>query len=301
MKLLLFFTIVSLTLFDQFALIVGRFDFTQPAYETLVYAFALKAKDVDKTTDWESNLKKLFSLPAHLLRNRKIDSLEWMSDFVKVTNYNALINALNRIPTDYQANGPILDIIRTNLIPVRDGDPRIKDTYIRYFNQTIDEPVGRLFDGFVVAVEKFNKKKIKATRLKAVSDEYKNMTRKYNEISASLRTQLERTIMTRNAYALQFQLFQRKLKKYEPPSGRSDANKKNEDYDFDYLKMLQQVSADLSRKVAPLESAVNNVKLTLTQYIDQRILWAEYLLENPFNHAKKSSGLSCFGGSKVKE
>ncbi|XP_031641274.1 uncharacterized protein LOC116352668 [Contarinia nasturtii] len=302
MKSLLFLVFVSLAISNQFESVIGGYDYSSPAFTTLVYSFALKAKVVDNTINWENILMKFFSLPDDLLQNNKIDSLEWYAPFCNATNFAELSSAVNRIPREIRTNGPILDIIRSNLEPVRDADAKIKQIYVQFFNKTIVDPICLRLDGFITALDKFNSKKLKFSRLKAVNEEYTNMVRKYDEIVRNLRGQLDNAIIKRRAYAKQFQLLQQKLNRYEPPQGRSEANKQNEEYDFDYLKMLQAVSKDLNEKMNSLENAVNAVVLAVNQYIDQRILWAEFLLNIPFYHApQKKSSFSCFGGSKIKK
>lgn len=281
-----------------------------PAFTTLAYVFALKAKNTDKAmtnatqTQLENELKRLFSLPSNLVRNNnQLDSLEWMNDFAIATNVDGLISAIKRIPTtgENQANDEIVRLIYDNLKPVILKDRQIKDLYRKGYSQPIVQPIVRLYDGFDVALDKFNAKKLKITRLNAIRADIKNMENRYNQLVNGLWEKLKTAYASRMAYTQQFQLLRRKLDRYEPPKARSPANKQNEDYDFDYLKMLQTVSLDLSVKIDPLIRDIISVKDEREAYIQQRVKWAESLLGIPFSSAPpKKSGFSCFGGSKVK-
>lgn len=284
---------------------IGEYDVNDPAFTTLAHSFALKAKNTDKSmttavqTKLENDLKKLFNLPNNLVRNKKLDTFEWMNEFLNVTNYAALINALNKVPNvgAYQANDEILQKIRENLKPVRDGNFRIKKIYEGTgkgeYNQIIDEPTCQLLIGFTAALDKFNAKKLTIAHLNAVRAEYKKMENEYNKIVETLRIRLGRAVVKRVDYAKRFVLLERKLNKYELPSRRSEANKQNQDYDFDYLKMLQAVSLELKQMVEALEKALKAVSSTVDQYFERRIFWTEFILNTSLQNAPvKKSGFS---------
>lgn len=156
--------------------------------------------------------------------------------------------------------------------------------FLETYKRSLEEPICRKFNGFVGAFDKFLQKRLKSRRLKKIITELKNMKTRHDDLFRLLSNQKILAVQKRREYISQMELVKRKLNGYEHSSYRTDANKRNSDYDFDYLKMLQCITFELREKHVELMSALKDVELLVKEFVDQRISWSEYLIDIIFYH-----------------
>ncbi|XP_031641231.1 uncharacterized protein LOC116352641 [Contarinia nasturtii] len=284
MKWICILAFASLTILSQLKFING-YNINNPAFTTLIQVFDLKARVLIQK-DWEEILKLIFFLPDDILKDDKNDTFKWIDDFIQITNLSDIEEALERIPVTSTTKS-ILKIICQNLDYIDEGHERIYNIYFESFKQVNEEPICRHLSGFVGAVNKFLDKRLKISRVKKIIEELKKWQNHSDEIIKKITPKKNIVITKRKEYIKQMELVKRKFNRYEIQTQRTSANKENTDYDFDFLKMLQALVNELKEKNIALESSLEQIIQIVNEFNEQRIFWAESLLNIQFYHKKQ--------------